>query len=139
MRTSSVPATSLALCFALTAAFAPVARADDGPFGPIHVAANRSQYSGTGCPIEIVYTATVNFVTPLPKGFVFNYRWERSDGAKGPEKVVRPKANQRSMVIRETWRAGAPGKHFEASVTLLVNSGNTHLSEQSPTVNVTCK
>jgi hypothetical protein len=130
----------LALSTALTAiAFVQPAHADEGPFGPIHVAANRSQYTGRGCPIEIIYTATINFVSPHPKGFVFNYHWERSDGGKGPQQVLRPSPNQRSMVIREKWRIGAPGKHYDASVTLFVNSGNAHLSQSSPTVGVTCR
>ena len=43
------------------------------------------------------------------------------------------------MVVRDTWRLGAPGKHYDASVTLFVNSGNTHLNEGSPSVSVTCK
>jgi hypothetical protein len=118
---------------------APAAVSEENPFGPIHVAANRAKYDGKGCPIDIVYTASINFQAPLPKGFVFNYHWERSDGAKGPENVVRPAAGKRSMSVKETWRLGAPGKHVDASVKLFVNSGNTHLSETSPTVSVTCR
>ena len=118
---------------------APTARSGENPFGPIHVATNRARYEGKGCPIEILYTATLNFAMPHPKGFSFNYHWERSDGAKGPEQVVRPGAGQRSVVLREKWKAGAPGQHFDASVRLFVNSGNTHLSEGSPVVAVTCK
>jgi hypothetical protein len=133
---------SLTLGFGLTLlAFAASgsAYAEDNPFGPIHVAANRSQYAGGGCPIQIVYTATINFVMPHPKGLAFNYHWERSDGAKSPVQVVKPSANQRSMVVRDTWRLGAKGQHYDASVTFFVNSGNTHLSEGSPSVSVTCK
>jgi hypothetical protein len=115
------------------------AEAEESPFGPIHVAANRSQYTGGGCPIDILYTATMNFVSPHPKGFVFNYHWERSDGGKSPERVIRPSSTQRSMVLRDKWRIGAPGKHYDASVTLFVNSGNTHVSQSSPTVSVSCK
>jgi hypothetical protein len=117
----------------------PAASADEGPFGPIRVATNRSRYSGSGCPIQIVFTASINFVMPHPQGFVFNYHWERSDGAKGPVRVVRPGAGQGSMVIRDTWRLGAPGNQYNVSETLFVNSGNTHLSESSPVVTVTCK
>ena len=42
----------------------PVASADDGPFGPIHVATNRSRYSGSGCPIEVIFTATIACAPP---------------------------------------------------------------------------
>lgn len=116
-----------------------VASADDGPFGPINVVANRSQYNGKGCPVQIIYTATINFVSPHPKGFVFNYHWERSDGATTPVRVVRPAANQQFRVIHETWRLGAPGHSYDASMTLFVNSGNTHLSQGSPVVRINCR
>jgi hypothetical protein len=115
------------------------AYAEENPFGPIHVAANRSQYTGSGCPIQIIYTATVNFAMPHPEGLAFNYHWERSDGAKTAVQVVKPSANPRSMVLGYTWQLGAKGEHYDASVTLFVNSGNTHLSESSPSVSVTCK
>jgi len=130
-----------AFLFAILAVLAlnQAAFAQGSPFGLIHVAANRSQYTGQGCPIEIIYTATVNFAWPHARGFVFNYHWVRSDGAKTPVQMARPQDNQRSMVIREPWRLGAPGKHYDASVTLFVNSGNTHLAEGSPIVSVTCR
>lgn len=108
------------------------------PFGPIHVAVNRHEYRGRGCPIEIVYTATINFEMPHPRGFVFNYHWERSDGAKSAVRVVRPSPGERSMVVRETWRLGGPGRDYDASQTIHVNSGNTHIAESSPTVRVEC-
>jgi hypothetical protein len=109
------------------------------PFGPIHVAVNRHQYTGRGCPIDIIYTATINFTMPHPRGFVFNYHWERSDGAKGPTRVVRPAPNERSLVVREHWKLGAPGRVIDASQTIHVGSGNTRLSESSPTVHVECR
>lgn len=141
MRANPIRITLLAATasLALVGLFVQTANADEGPFGVIRLAANRSQYSGGGCPIEIIYTANINFVSPLPKGFVFNYHWERSDGAKGPVQVVRPSPNQRMSVVREKWRLGAPGKHYDASVTLFVNSGNTHLTQSSSQVSVTCR
>lgn len=109
------------------------------PFGPIHMAANRHQYVGKGCPIEIVFTATINFTLPHPKGFVFNYHWERSDGAKSAQRVVRPPEGERSMVVHERWRLGKPGMTTDASQTIFVNSGNTHIQESTPTVHVECR
>ncbi len=114
------------------------ARADAGPFGPIHVAANRNQYSGSDCPIAILYTASINFAQH-PKGFAFSYHWERSDGKKTPVTVVRPSPTERAMSVREEWRLGERGKHYDAAMTIVVNSGNTHLSQRSPAVSVTCK
>jgi hypothetical protein len=112
--------------------------ASGDPFGPIHVAANRSAYNGNGCPVEIIFTATINFVEPHGD-MVFNYHWERSDGGKTSVEVVRVPRNKRSVTLREKWRLGAPGHHYDASVTLFVNSGNSHLSETSRNVSVTCK
>jgi hypothetical protein len=121
------------------AATAAAASAFAAPFGPIHVAANRALYKGRGCPIEIVYTASINFVLPHSRGFVFNYHWERSDGAKGPVHVVRPGPNERTLVVREKWRLGGPGRTYDASATIHLNSGNEHITETSPTVHVECR
>ena len=107
-------------------------------FGPIHVAANRGHYVGH-CPVEIVFTGDIDFVLPHPKGFVFNYHWERSDGAKGAVKVVRPGPNERRLVIHDKWRLGAHAQAHDVAATLVVNSGNTHLSETSPTVHIECR
>ena len=135
---AAIPLALLLVVFALTGV-CQVASADDGPFGPIRVATNRSRYSGGGCPIEVIFTASINFVMPHPQGFVFNYHWERSDGAKTPVEVVRPAPGQRSMVIHEPWRLGSPGRQFDVSEMLFVNSGNTHLSQSSPVVSITCR
>lgn len=121
----------------LTACVASGALAETNPFGPIHVAVNRHQYTGKQCPVEIIYTGSIN-LEPHPRGLAFNYHWERSDGGKGPVHVVHPGPNQRSLVVREPWRLGAPGHDYDVSVTLFVNSGNTHLSEPSPVVHVRC-
>ena len=138
-KTRALSVSSLGCTVLAIACLSQVAAAEESPFGPIHVAANRSQYNGSGCPIEIVYTATINFVMPHPKGLVFNYHWQRSDGAQGPERVVKPSQGQRSLVLHDKWRLGGKGQQYNASETLFLNSGNTHLSESSPTVSVTCR
>jgi len=74
-----------------------------------------------------------------PKGFSFNYYWVRSDGAKGPVNVVRPSPSQNMLVVKEPWTLGAAGQHYDLSVKLFVNSGNTHLEQTSQVVSVTCK
>ncbi|MGZ5085453.1 MAG: hypothetical protein ACXWBZ_18945 [Usitatibacter sp.] len=107
-------------------------------FGPIHMAVNRHEHVGH-CPVEIVYTASINFEMPHPKGFVFNYHWERSDGAKGPSHVVRPGPHERTLVVREKWRVGGGRGVHDLSQTIHVNSGNTHLQESSPVVHVECR
>ena len=107
-------------------------------FSSIHVAVNRHEYVGRGCPIEIVFTGSIN-LEPHDRGLVFNYHWERSDGAKSATKVVRPGPHERSIVVRERWRLGSRGRTQDVSETLHVNSGNTHLTEGSPTVHVECR
>jgi hypothetical protein len=107
-------------------------------FGAIRVAANRSQYVGH-CPAEVLFTGNINFTLPHPQGFVFNYRWDRSDGAKGPVHVVRPGPHEKMLVVRDKWRLGARGQNHDISETLVVNSGNTHLSESSPSVHIECR
>ena len=114
-----------------------VALAQDA-FGPIRIGANRSKYAGA-CPVEVIFTGNINLNLPHPRGFVFNYHWERSDGAKGPVNVVRPNPGQRMIIVKEPWTLGAAGKNYDLSVKLFVNSGNTHLEQASQVVAVTCK
>jgi hypothetical protein len=109
----------------------------DGPFAGVLTAANRAKYSGTGCPISIVYTATINLHPH--NGLAFNYHWERSDGAKGATHVVRPGRDENSIVVRDTWRLGAPGQHYDVSETIHIKSGNTHEQFTTPVVDVTCR
>ena len=107
-------------------------------FQNIHVAVNRHEYVGRGCPVEIVFTGSIN-LEPHPRGLVFNYHWERSDGAKGPVHVMRPGPGERHIVVRDKWRVGGRGRNHDVSQTLHVNSGNTHLTESSPSVHVECR
>ncbi len=114
-----------------------LALAED-PFGPIRIGANRSRYVGA-CPVEVVFTGNINLNLPHPRGFAFNYYWVRSDGAKGPVNVVHPAPSQRMIIVREPWTLGAPGRHYDLSVRLFVNSGNTHLEQESQVVSITCR
>lgn len=107
------------------------------PFGQIRVSAEPSRYVGP-CPAHIAFTGSVELYSP-PEGFTFNYHWERSDGARGPLRVVRVRPDQRFMHFRETWDLGAPGANYDLYETLLVASGNTHLSYRSPVVRVSCR
>lgn len=130
-------ASSAFLLAAAATALCPSVLANEGIFGPIHVAVNRHQYTGKGCPIQVIFTGSINFA--MPHGpLAFQYHWERSDGARGPVQVMHVSPNQRSMVVRETWRLGGPGNSYNVSSTLHVGSGNTRLSEQSPSVSIRC-
>ena len=108
------------------------------PFGQIRVGANRSKYAGA-CPVEVIFTGNINMNMPHPKGFTFNYYWVRSDGGKGQVNVVHPPAGQRMLIVKEPWTLGVPGKHYDLSVTLFVNSGNTHLQQASQVVSISCR
>lgn len=110
----------------------------EGPFGHVHVAANRGEYVGNHCPITVIYSATINF-EPHRRGLSFNYHWERSDGAKGPVRVVRVSPGERSMLVRESWRLGRRGQEHDATATLYINSGDVHERHMSPTVHVVCR
>jgi hypothetical protein len=125
---------AVAIAYALTAL--PVSA--DEYFGRIQVSSNRRNYHGHGCPIELIFVGNINFA-PGHKGFSMNYSWERSDGAKGPVQVVHVQPGQKMLVVREPWKLGKPGEVYDASVTLHVNTGNTHLREASPRVHVQCK
>jgi len=89
--------------------------------------------------VQVIFTGNINLNTPHPKGFVFNYYWVRSDGAKGPVNVVRPSPGQHMLIVKEPWTVGAAGRHYDLSVRLFVNSGNTHLEQTSQVVSVTCR
>lgn len=108
------------------------------PFRAVHVAVNRARYTGR-CPIDITFTAVLTFTMPQASGFVFNYHWQRSDGAKTQQQVVRVSPKQASMELRQVWHVGSAGKTLDASDTLFVNSGNTHEEQASPVVHVVCK
>ena len=107
-------------------------------FGPIRIGANRSRYVGA-CPAEVIFTGNINLNSPHPRGLAFNYYWIRSDGAKSPVNVVHPSPAQHMLVVKEPWTLGAAGRHYDISVKLFVNSGNTHLEQTSQVVSVTCK
>ena len=127
------------LAFALAVpALIAAAPALAGPFGGVHVAVNRHEYRGNACPIEVVFTASVNITNDHGPGLVFNYHWERSDGAKGPEVVIKPGSGARTKIIQARWKLGKRGETYDISNTIHLNSGNEHISESSPTVHIEC-
>jgi hypothetical protein len=108
----------------------------DGPFREVHVAASRSSYEGK-CPVTIRYTANIRFALPH-RGLVFNYHWERSDGAKGPVRVVHVSPGEKVMVLHESWRLGGRRQEHDAMETIYLNSGDPHEHRLSPAVHVAC-
>ena len=112
------------------------ARAED-PFGPIRVAANRSNYNGP-CPVTIIFTGNINYAAH-PDFFTYSYYWTRSDGARSGVVNARRSRGQHMLIVKDTWTLGAKGSHYDLSETLHVNSGNTHLEERSHNVSVRCR
>lgn len=108
----------------------------DGPFENVRVAANRAEHRGA-CPVAIVYTATVN-LRPH-RGVVFQYHWQRSDGAKSPSQVVRARNGENSFVFREEWRVGGRGTEGDFSDAIVLASGTVHERVESPPVHVRCR
>ena len=129
---------SLVLALVLALTISTAANAQEDPFGPLRVGVNRGNYSGR-CPVTITYTGNVNIVSYPRGGFIFNYYWTRSDGAKGPVTIVRPNRGQRMVIVNDSWTLGGAGRHYEVSETLHVNSGNIHLEEASRSISITCR
>ena len=102
----------------------------------VNVMASVQTYSGK-CPAKIKFTGTIE-VTKYP--MTFNYQWERSDGAKGPKKVVRvPSAKTKTVTVVDYWQVGAKGEAITVSAKLRVRTGNLDLTSAPAEVTVNCK
>ncbi|MGO9310275.1 MAG: hypothetical protein ACLQDL_14795 [Spirochaetia bacterium] len=65
-------------------------------------------------------------VTPL----LFNYHWERSDGAKSGVEMQSVKPGVASIPVSTTWEIGPNAGLKEVWEKLFVNTGNTHLESR---------
>ncbi len=108
---------------------------DNPEFALIHISAHPTEYNGK-CPVNITWTASITFRTPLPDKF--SYHWELSDGRKTQEKVVKPPRNGH-MTVREVWKGGKPGEEHNASVRFVAESGDNSITLDPPGTKVTCK
>jgi hypothetical protein len=99
--------------------------------GTVSVDAHPSSYTGRA-PAHLRFVAHIE----LAGARTFNYQWERSDGAKGPVKVVQVNPNQRAMTAVDTWQLGAPGQKMEVWEKIHVNCGNQHLTSEPVTVSI---
>jgi hypothetical protein len=93
-----------------------------------------ANYTGP-CPKEFKFSGNIQ-LNPQPSGGTLNYHWERSDGAKSAQKVVRIQPNQRMLRVNNNWTVGKSGQLSQA---LVVNSGNQHLRADTPVSNITCR
>ena len=108
--------------------------------GGVHVAVNRHEYRGTGCPIEVVFTASVqHHAGPRSRGRLQlplgaqRRRQDRHPGGQGGRRTAA------RMVFKDKWRLGKPGSIHDVSATFHVNSGNQHIQETSETVHIECR
>jgi len=120
----------------LPALAASPATAPQSPFGDVILTATPSKYEGT-CPVRIRFAGRVG-VTVHP--MVFNYVFERSDGAKSQLKVVRvTNPNAHVIGVGEEWRVGASGQHLQVWMKLRVASGNTRIESNQADADITCR
>ncbi|MFI5280011.1 MAG: hypothetical protein ACHQU1_05930 [Gemmatimonadales bacterium] len=135
MRRTGILAIGLALTLGLVARRAEPA-APQGPFGPVSLDVTPARYTGR-CPARIRFTATIA-VTTHP--MVFNYQFERSDGAKSQLRVVRVPANgPSSYTFNQMWQVGAAGQQMQVWQKLRVASGVTRIETNPITVDITCR
>jgi hypothetical protein len=104
--------------------------------GKVTVTASPQRYTGS-CPVEIRFTAKVAIEkTPMSA----NYRWTRSDGGTGSEKVATvTNAAARTLTLNDAWQVGAKGARLEVWQKIRVRSGTADVTSQSPTVLVVCR
>lgn len=127
----------LAFALAVPALIASIPAAAE-VLGGLHVNANHRDYKGS-CPVELVFTASVNITNNHGPGAVFNYHWERSDGAKTAQQVVKVGPGGETLVYKDHWRLGKSGTIHDVSVTFHANSGNQHMQETSQNVHIECR
>lgn len=102
----------------------------------VTVVANPQAYKGP-CPGKLKFTGTM-YVSRYP--MTLNYQWERSDGAKGPVRVVHiPNAKTRSITVVDYWQVGASGQHLQVWERLRVRTGNTDITSSPATVTISCR
>ncbi|MGA2384733.1 MAG: hypothetical protein ABSG61_15015 [Gemmatimonadales bacterium] len=112
------------------------APAPQSPFGEVTLTATPSKYEGT-CPVRIHFAGKVG-VTAHP--MVFNYVFERSDGAKSELKMIHvTNPNAHVIGVGEDWRVGAAGQHLQLWMKLRVASGNTRIESNQADVEITCR
>jgi len=102
--------------------------------GTIAVEARPASYTGRA-PARLRFVARIE----LAGARTFNYHWERSDGAKGPVKVVQVKDRERMITVSEEWQLGAPGQHLEVWQRIHVNCGNQHVSSDRAVASINCR
>jgi len=129
---------ALAVLPGLAALPGATARSDapQAPFGDVTVTVTPMKYKGA-CPVRIHFFGHVG-VTVHP--MVFNWHFERSDGAKGQPRVIRvTNPNAQTIGVHDWWQLGAAGQHLQVWEKLFVASGNTRIASNEADVEITCR
>jgi multidrug efflux pump subunit AcrA (membrane-fusion protein) len=101
----------------------------------VTVTASPQSYNGP-CPGRVKFTGTIH-IDRYP--MTLNYQWERSDGAKGPVKVVHvPSAKTRSITAVDYWQVSARGR-LQIRERLHVRTGKTDIASSAATATVNCR
>ena len=110
--------------------------APQSPFGEVTLTATPSRYEGT-CPVRVHFAGKVG-VTVHP--MVFNYHFERSDGAKGEVKMIHvTNPNAQTIGVHDWWQLGAAGQHLQIWEKLYVASGNTRIESNQAGAEINCR
>jgi len=135
-RYRSITLSLLVLAALLVSPPAQMVWAQGAPITAVTVAAYPQSYTGP-CPAKITFTGKI-YVDRYP--MTFNYQWQRSDGAKGPLRMMRvPNASTRVLTVIEHWQLGAPGQQKQVWEQLRVRSGNTDITSAPATATINCR
>ncbi len=94
------------------------------PVGIHGVGVSQQKLANGNTMVHFTVRVDIN-VTPV----VFNYHWERSDGAKSEVKMWSVKPGTTSIPVSTTWEMG-PNHPAEVWEKLFINTGNTHLQSE---------
>jgi hypothetical protein len=96
-----------------------------------NISVDPRSYSGN-CPAKIGWKATIHVNNPPVQ---VEYRWERSDGAKGSTRKIT--ISDKTADVTETWQLGGSGAHLSVWEKVHVLSPVDKTSGFAP-VRITC-
>ena len=122
--------------FLLVSAAQPLSARPAEGIGGIDVTASPHAFRGA-CPAHLKFTARIE-VDRYP--MTLNYQWERSDGVKGPTRVVHvPNVHTKTVTVVDSWQVGRKGDHLDLWEKVRVRSGNTDMTSREAAVTVDCR
>jgi len=118
----------------LVVGFAGRAAAADrsGALGPVRVQVSKTSLGRIQCPVDVEYTATLEFPQPHPYEFKFDYHWDRSDGVVTEDKRVLVTPEQGPMTFHHTWSLGTSGHKYKIRLGFTAESGKNKVGARAP-------